>query len=65
MLAGLSQWGLTRFGWVTVKRVFAITCTLGGRVLLIGFPARVRRRGGHPALYAVVIAAAERRPVIG
>jgi hypothetical protein len=39
MLAGMSHWGLTRFWWVTVKLVLAITCALGGRALLTAFLA--------------------------
>jgi hypothetical protein len=33
MLAGTSNWGYTRFWWVTVKLVAAIALALGGRAL--------------------------------
>ena len=33
MLAGLTQWGYTRFWWVTVKLALALACALGSRAI--------------------------------
>lgn len=47
MLAGLTPWGYTRFWWVAVKLVVALTCALGGRALFSRWLTQATTPG-HP-----------------
>lgn len=54
MLAGLTPWGYTRFWWITVKLVLAISCALGGRAVFSRWLAEATTVG-HPVRGAELI----------